>query len=427
MNVKIVAIILALQFLAVDCFAKHIESLDYFEQLHFNRGVSPATINYNILSNATYTTDLVNYRFNDYIIQVANNHNPGQMSVRILETNNIPHTVKQPELPKLPWWNRTAPVLIKKLDFSMVDGDSVEYKIDKNYSLRILGRQGHWGKVYVLERLSSKNKPEIVCAVKLLLNRMDRNVEESEFHKRHHEEINSNFTVVNWDIAVKPYGIIENDQDHYLLFMEYGQSVKDRFENQKQDITIRQLITLINDVNNMHALGYAHGDLNLGNVLFIRGKLRLCDWYSLVNIKKITVEKYRYIGDNLPPEAIRAHYFDKHDGLNLKYALITDQLQERAYWLHPIAADRFSFGVSLLEIVAPPLHAKIDSIFKNLNPFEPESLEFWTKYAGNIREVQRDLQNMADHLVKTDKLRAKLMYQIIEYINLDPLKRLTIS
>jgi len=213
------------------------------------------------------------------------------------------------------------------------------------------------------------------------------------------------------------------------MFLEYGQRAKDRFAKQSLDVTLRDLNNFIKDLNTMHEAGYAHGDLNLGNLLYVDNKLKLCDWYSLTEIRQNVVSEYRYIGDNLPPEALRAFYYDKvlkGTKEDIKYALDTDQDKRKVYWLHPIAADRFCLGVSLMEIVAPDLYKVIEKepFPKDFNPYSPASLEFWPKYAAVIKEMQYEMLQRSRATKAHNNNQATLLSQLVEYIDLDPMRRL---
>lgn len=274
--------------------------------------------------------------------------------------------------------------------------------------------------VYVLEHLSKNTELQKICAVKLVLTRSDREMEVSEFHERHKEELQNNLIVADYDIAVKPYGIIKNDADHYLLFMEYGESAHQYFKYNALNSALERVYQFLNDVNNMHLAGFAHGDLRLENVLFVDSKFKLCDWYSLTNINKTNVGKYRYIGWNLPPEALRALYFKAED--NLKYSLVSDQGKMRSYFLHPIAADRFCLAVGLIEIVAPDLYKAFYSTFrKDFNFYNPDSLEFWPKCVEKIRKIQIELLNRSTKI--QSKKERQLYEQISKYLDVNPIKR----
>jgi hypothetical protein len=127
---------------------------------------------------------------------------------------------------------------------------------------------------------------------------------------------------------------------------------------------------------------------------------------------------------------MRALYF-KEDH-SLLYSLVTDNHiissktkttpKQQAYFLHPIAADRFCLGVSLLEILAPDLYKGFYTLLpKSFNPWKAETIEFWQSQVDYIREVQNTLRDMAS---KTDNLKKRwLLEQIVEFIHVDPLKR----
>jgi serine/threonine protein kinase len=287
-----------------------------------------------------------------------------------------------------------------------------------------LSEQGCWGKVYALEQFADNKEPQILCAVKVLLTRKDKDMAVQTFRERHRDEIKNNLIISNWDLAIKPYGILKNDEDHFILFLEYGQSGHEYFKNQPAEAFLDNLDEFLNEVNKMHALGYAHGDLKIDNMLIVNNKIKLCDWYSLTDFKKIPVQKYRYIGDNLPPEAIRAFYFGENTALN--YSRVKLKNTEKAYILHPIAADRFCMSISLLEILAPELHLdltkKYEEIFpKDFNPYQPTTLDFMPKYVQFLKETQATLLKLAK---KTDdKRKQKLCKNMAKFIELDPMKR----
>lgn len=401
---------------------QNIHSLDELE-LKDKRDPVQITAPYSILSNATFTPNLDSYSYKDYNLKILDKEHSKKLILQIvknLESKNlmVSSKIKEP----LPWWSKTAPSVLKNLDFSKVDGKLNEYQIAKNYRLRLLSKQGHWGKVYVLERLGKDGFKEIICAVKLLLTRSEPDMSVQNFRERHQDEINNNLILVerNIDIADKPYGILENDADHYLLFLEYGDNAHDRFKHQSIDVIVNQLYDFIKTVNKLHLAGYAHGDLKIDNFIFVNNEIKLCDWYSLSDFTRIVVEKYRYIGDNLPPEAMRAFYFGENTGLT--YSLVIDHDQERSYLLHPVASDRFCLAISLLEVLAPDLYKNYTSMVpKNFNPYKPDSLEFWPKYVAYINATQKALLQRA---AETENVKKReLFQQLSTFIELDPMKR----
>jgi hypothetical protein len=406
------------------CYADHLTSLDSISNLNFSRGETQFTAPYSILANTTFTADLNTYRFKNYEIKIINSENPDRLIFEVTKNNHTKITENSSfDIEKhLPWWSKSAPKILKKLDFTKVDGESNAYDMGNNYRLTLLAKQGNWGKVYVLEHLSKNSNAQKICAVKLILTRSDRKMEVAEFHERHKEELKNNLIIADQDVAVKPYAIIKNDADHYLLFMEYGESAHQYFKSNPLNTTLERVYQFLNVVNKMHLNGFAHGDLKLDNVLLIKNKFKLCDWYSLININKTNVGQYRYYGDNLPPEAIRALYF-KTD--NLKYSLVRDQSKMKSYFLHPIAADRFCLAVSLMEIVAPDLEKAFYSTFPNgfFNFYSPDSLEFWPKYVKQIRKIQRELLSRSKNI--QNKKERQLYKQISKYLDVDPMQRNT--
>lgn len=403
------------------CQAKHIESLQEIDKSKFNHSI--VTTSYKSLADAKFMSEYNVYRYHDYILQVLNKDNLNQIQLQIEHQPESKQLGKlQHEFPKLPWWSNNAPSILKNLDFSKVDGNSDQYQLSNNITLYLLPHQGNWGKVYVLRQRKQNSAEEIICAVKLLLTRNDRMEKGVDhFRKRHYQEIATNMqlTKLNLNFAITPMGITKIDADHYLLFLPYGEHCFDRFKQQNLDITVAQFTQLMQDVDQLHTKGYAHGDLKLSNVLFINNKLKLCDWFSLINYNQETVGKYRYIGDNLPPEAMRAFYF-KTD--NLEYSAITEAKKSELYILHPVSADRFCLAISMLEILEPDLYAEFDKLSpRGFNPYSPENLDFWPKNIAYLKKMQQELHNRADQKAKPQ--HKQLLHKIAQYVDIDPMLR----
>jgi len=412
---------------------QHIISLSDLPQMHANN-THQITAPYSILSNAIFTSDMDVYEYDQYRLKIVNKQNPDKMIFQVTTkpTSSVSTDTETSLNKRLPWWSPVAPTVLKTLDFSKVDGKETTYPIGDDYRLTLLAKQGHWGKAYVLEHIAADHTAKKICALKLILTRPELNMTIEEFRERHQKEVlnNLNLADANLDIAIKPYGILEQDPDHYLLFLEYGENAYTQFKEQSLEPYINQLHAFIQEVNQMHLAGYTHGDLKVDNMLFVNNNLKLCDWYSWVSLNKTMVGKYRYIGDELPPEAMRALYYGEN--LTLLYSLVTDNHQTnmkdknkvipQAYFLHPIAADRFCLGVSLLEILAPDLYKGFYTVLpKSFNPWKPETLEFWQNQVDYIHKVQNSLRDMA---AKTDNLKKRwLLEQIVEFIHVDPLKR----
>jgi len=420
-TIKLLFITLALHGVALKCLAKHLDNTsELITNLPLsNHQTKEISAPYLILANTTFTKDLDIYRYKKRLIKIINNENIEDIKFGV-SFDSKKYINKKPKAKHFPWWLKSAPDILKKLDFSKVDGKAEEYTLGYGYILRLSPSQGHWGKVYILEHFDTTHNPTIICAVKVLLTRNDRKMPRSEFLERHREEIDNTIKIARWSLAAKPYGIIKNDADHYLLFLEYGENVKQVFTNQPLAKTLQQIMK---NINKMHSNGYAHGDLKLDNMLLRRGRIKLCDWFSLKKIDQVIVKNYFYIGDNLPPEAIRAFYFKSTDTTFTKYTTIDNGISKKAYWLHPIAADRFCFGFSLLEILAKDLYDKLKTVFIDLNPYAPKSLDFWPPYATLLAEVQSELHQRAMQVEQENKLHAQILYQIIKFLDLDPLKR----
>lgn len=403
---------------------QHIISLSDLPQIQPNNTYQ-ITAPYSILSNTMYSSDMDVYDYNQYHFKIMDKQNPDKMILQVTTkpTTPVSLNITTSLNKRLPWWSLDAPTVIKTLDFSKVDGKETTYSMGNGYRLTLLPKQGHWGKAYVLEHISADKTVKKICALKLILTRPELNISVEEFRKRHQKEVlnNLNLAEANLDIAIKPYGILEQDPDHYLLFLEYGENAYTQFEKQSLEPYMDQLHDFIQAVNAMHLAGVTHGDLTVNNMLFVNNKLKLCDWYSWISLNKTMVGKYRYIGDELPPEAMRAFYFSKNN--TLLYSLVTDNHQSNAaYFLHPIAADRFCLGVSLLERLAPDLYKGFYNVLpKPFNPYKPKTLEFWQNQVDYIHQVQNTLREMA---AKTDNLKKRLLLeQIVEFIHVDPLKR----
>lgn len=406
------------------CQGSYLKDLESLSSLKFNQGQVRITAPYSILENTRYTPNLDVFEFEHYAIRVLNRKNPEKFILEIEDNlKNVSLNKNQEDIYKrLPWWSKSAPQGLKTLDFSQVDGKLEKYKLSENYQLKLVERQGAWGKVYILEHCKKGKEPIKICAVKLLLTRKNESMKVEEFRKRHYDEIKNTFTLSdkNIDIGIEPYGILKNDEDHYLIFLEYGENAHSVFKQQPLSTSVNALYDFIFKVNEFHARGYAHGDLKIDNMLLVNHKIKLCDWFSLSTFKDIELKKYRYIGDNLPPEALRALYFRKDE--NLLYSIITEKNQEQSYFLHPIAADRFCLGISLLELLAPDLYQEYDKLMtQGFNPWKPESLDFWEKHVNYIRNTQSALLKRASKI--DDWKLAQLYKQVHQFICLDPMKR----
>lgn len=413
-------------FISTNSSAKNISDLNSINSLTFINNQTTITAPYNIIAKTNFTHDLIQYKYNNYILKINDVTSPEQCEFTI--TNNA-NKLSSPEDSinfNLPWWSKSAPPILKKLNFSKVNGDDY-YKLDKNFQLKILPFQGYWGKVYVLEEIVN-NKTKIICAAKLLLTRPELNVDIEDFRQRHIKEIRSNIIIDNLHLKVasKPYGIIKIDKDRYIIFLEYGKNIRDWYVKQPINAILQKLNKCIANIEDMHRLGYSHGDLTVNNMLLIDNEIKICDWFSLINFKQIQVYDYRYIGDNLGPEAMRAFYYDKYkpnSKTSMAYALLTEP-KNTAYWLHPVAADRFCLGISLLEILANDLYLMVNNHFpENFDPYAPQSLDFWLKYVLVLNNIQKELLNRADAINNINDIKFKMLVKIAHYINIDPLKR----
>jgi serine/threonine protein kinase len=413
--------------LALNCFANAITILDSLNSISTSNKTIQITAPYTILSKAKYTPDLDVYKYNNLSLNIIDHDNPEQITLQVSKNDAVIEDVAIKPQYSLPWWSESAPKILRQFDFSKVNGKATVYQLDAKHRLTLLPHQGCWGKVYVLEETDAQGNTKIICAMKILLNKREN--QEEYFRQRHKTEIENNLIATNFEIAIKTYAIIENDPDHYLVFLEYGQYARDRFANQPLDITLRDLNVFIQELNELHEAGYAHGDLNLGNLLYVDNKLKLCDWYSLLNIRTSSVNEYRYIGNNLPPEALRAFYYDKMVQSNkedMRYAIDNDEVKHKIYWLHPVAADRYCLGISMMEILSPDLHKIIakEPFPKDFTPYSPTSLEFWPKYATIILQMQYDLLQRSRAINDPNNNQAKVLAQIVEFINLDPMQRI---
>jgi beta-lactamase class A len=403
---------------------QHINALSRISNVQGNLQVIAP---YTILSEATYTTDVNIYEYKNHDLKIIDKTDPDKIRFKVTKKNEKTDSAnKDYTNTPFPWWSTSAPIILKQLDFSQVDGKSKHYNIGAHHRLTLLGEQGHWGMVYVLEDIQKNKTPEKICAVKLLLTKNEKSMDTQTFRQRHKKEIDSNLQIAHWelDIDSKPYGIIKNDDDHYLLFLEYGESVNKVFKAQPNNLSIDQLDDFISQVDALHHAGYAHGDLKMDNMLIINNKIKLCDWFSLTEFTKTKVGEYRYIGDNLPPEAIRAFYFGKDT--TLSYAIVTDQGNQKLYLLHPITADRFCLGIDLLQIIAPDLYKGYYKLMpKDFNPYRPNSLDFWKKHTTYILKIQKELLLLER---KTEDIKKRqLIKKISAFINVDPIERSSIQ
>lgn len=403
-----------------------VKTLDKLSDINIINKEVKICVPYSFVSNAKFTLQPDTFNFRDYQIKMDKMENSNNIYAKISKINLNQYSNKSEPLldTKLPWWSISAPPELKQLDFSKVDGKSNSYNLGNGYKLSLIDRQGNWGKVYILEHLTEGSKTKTICAIKLILTRLeDRSLNLGEFQKRHITEINNNLKISKLEIAVKPYGMVKNDDNHYLLFMENGYSVHDHFKKLLPPEMIKQIAVFIKDVEKMHISGYTHGDLKLDNVLLVKNKMKLCDWFSLNEYNKTTVGEYRYIGDNLPPEAIRANYF-KNDK-KLEYSIVGQKNNQKSYILHPISSDRFCLAVSLLEVLEPDLYKYITYMPKSFNPWSPESLKFYPKYIVRIKNTQEILLKKSENI--SDKEKRDLYKQISVFLSCDPIKRVVLN
>jgi serine/threonine protein kinase len=409
-------------FVSLQCKAAkptHIKSLSELELIQTNTVTTP----YYVLSGTKYTTDLHSFAYQDLSLKVLSKENPNKILLEIARISSAkPHTPMKYINVKLPWWSTKVPEILKKLNFSQVDGKAAGYQLGNNYRLNLLARQGHWGKVYVLEHILDDSTVEKICAVKVLLTRPEYKKTKEYFRTRHSKEIQNNLQLaqLNLQVAYELFGIIENDADHYLLFTEYGLNAHEAFKQQPLSLSVAQMHELLQEIDKMHLAGIAHGDLKIDNMLLINNQIKLCDWYSLDIFTNSNVGNYRYIGDNLPPEAMRAFYFKENDAL--KYSQVYYLSQHKTYILHPIAADRFCVAISMLEILAPDLYQGFEKLSpKGFNPYSPESLDFWQANAAYLAMMQGELLDRAENV---DNLKQRQLFKLIaKYVNIDPEQR----
>lgn len=386
---RIVILIIALLGLCYHgvCLAEHTTHIKHLSELKTVQ-TKHVTANYNFLSKLKYTANL---------------------NIYSKET-------------KLPWWDTKAPQILKILDFSNVNGRKESYNLNADYRLIQLPSQGHWGKVYILEHLENGSLVENVCAVKVLFSRPEYNKPLEYFRQRHKQEIDNNLLIKHLDlpVAYKLFGIIEIDADHYLIFTELGSSVREIIKEQPVEVLANKIDKLLQEIDNMHSFGFTHGDLKLDNMLYINNDIKLCDWYSLYDISKENVGKYRYIGDNLPPEAMRAFYFN--DDYFLQYSQVEYNKKHHTFFLHPIAADRFCLAISLLEIFAPHLYQEFEKLSPaGFNPYRPKSLDFWDHNAAFLTKLQLEL---SEQIARTDHTKLhQILMKMSRYVSLDPLSR----
>ncbi len=319
----------------------------------------------------------------------------------------------------LPWWSPSAPQVLKELDFSKVTGNADTYNLNSNYRLTKLGEQGRWGTIYILERVNYGSYPKIICAVKLLSSRQNDRISVNEFRLRHWEEIKSTILISNWDIAIKPYGIVRNDQDHFLLLLQYGQNAKGKLIQQDSNTTLLQLNDFAKNLNIMHKRGYAHGDIKLDNLLIMDNKLKLCDWFSLTSNNQIPADKCHYLAARISQKNTNASYYEQQLNTSLQYSIITISNGRQIYWLHPITADRISLGISLLKFIAPAQYQQIKQTPKNFYLYSPLGLTYWPKHKKILQNVKLELIKMAKDIQNKQSMEAQLLYLTIDLINIE--------
>lgn len=326
----------------------------------------------------------------------------------------------------LPYWSPKAPDILKNLDFTKIDGSKENYTVGTNYNLSLISRQGGWGRTYILRKTEANFKSNIICAVKLILTRTDKNLDISKFRARHKTEIENNIKIANYKlgIAADTYGLKKINDDLYLLFMEYGENLHSKINDNSIEPHIEQFYNFLKSVDKFHNLGYAHGDLKLDNMLLINNKIKLIDWFSFIELKKHLVGEYRYIGDELPPEAIRALYYREKN--KLEYAPVSINGNKKAQnllYLHPIVADRFCLGMSLLEVIYPQFYREYHQQFPdNFNPWRPKSLDFWSGQVKYLQNLQLKLRLLAQKV--PNKKKRYLILKIANFIDVYPTKRL---
>lgn len=419
-NTCIIAMLLS----TVTCYAKHIDDITSLARLPYVNGSTEVTGSYELLSKTNYTNDMSSYVYDNYILKIENKDDPEKIIFKITRSNklNEKHHLVDITQQTLPWWSKFVPVAIKKLDFSAVTGRDAAYKINNKYVLNRLSKQGRWGSVYALEELDDNRNIKKICAVKILFARDDRNKSEVAFELRHQQEINNIIKLANFDsdLATLPYGIIKNTDNTYMIFLEYGSNAEDFFNAQTKSKTIEQLYFLMKKINTMHAAGFTHGDLKVDNMVIINNKIKLCDWFSLNEFNTNSVEQYRTIGDTLPQEALRAFYYGENDALENS---IREALPHTEYnFIHPIAADRYFFAASLLDILAPDLYNGFNDLRpQNVALQKDISLMFWQKHVDYVHYVQQELLKRAVRTKNSNE--SQLLIYTARCIDLDPLQR----
>jgi len=166
----------------------HIKLLSELELVQVNTVTAP----YYVLSGTSYTTDLHSFTYQDIFLKILNKDNPNKVLLEITRVSLTKHINL-----KLPWWSNKAPTILKKLNFSQVDGTAINYQLGNNYRLSLLARQWHWGKVYVLEHIPDDSTVEKICAVKVLLTRPEYKKTKEDFRIRHSKEIHRIYNLRN--------------------------------------------------------------------------------------------------------------------------------------------------------------------------------------------------------------------------------------
>lgn len=319
----------------------------------------------------------------------------------------------------IPWQSTNIPPALKNTDYFNVTGENNEYKLNKGIKVRLLPRQGAWGKVYTIQQDKLKDKQITLAVIKLLQTRNDNNKEIEDYRRRHKIEIQNNFKVINSDIkfACKVYAINKISEDLYQIVMEYGDNLLKLIKKYSIDNYLEQIYKVMNNIEEFHKRGYAHGDLKLDNMILTNNKIKLIDWYSFRELGNTLVSSYRYDGDELPPEAIKALYY-KEDK-SLKYAKADN---DEFFMLHPIAADRFCLGMSLLAVLEPDLYSRYYSIFpKEFNFWKPKSIDIVDTQIKHLIMLQKELRIICES--ERNYKKRNLILQVAEFIDVNPLKR----
>ena len=120
--------------------------------------------------------------------------------------------------------------------------------------------------------------------------------------------------------------IIDYKKDEYIIYKYIRGKVLNDYENISLVESLKIISKISNILNDIHLLGYIHGDINKNNIIYNNGEVYLIDFGSV--IKYGEEPKFGYY-DSSSPEFITKGYIDNKSDIYsigiLLYELITNK------------------------------------------------------------------------------------------------------